>query len=70
MTRRIGKLETPESCRKECVLVYRRAWKGEIAWKDTHEAAGVLARLFNMNSGDSEQTEVKWGDVGKTALSR
>ncbi len=70
MTRRIGHLDTPESCRKECEQVYRRAWKGEIDWKDAHEAARVLATLFNLNGGDSEQTEVKWGDVGKNALHR
>ncbi len=70
MHRRIGKLETPESCRQECEQVYRRAWKGEIAWKDAHEASGVLARLFNMNGGTENQTEVNWSDVGKNALRR
>ena len=73
MTRRIGKLETPESCRQECEQVYRRAWKGEIDWKDAHEAAGVLAvlaRLFNMNGGTEKQGEAKWSDVGKNALHR
>ena len=70
MTRRIGKLETPESCRQECAKVYRRACKGEIAWKDAHEASGVLARLFKMNGGTEEQGEAKWSDVGKNAISR
>lgn len=70
MTRRIGHLDTPDKCRQECEQVYRRAWKGEIDWKDAHEAAGVLARLFNMNGGGSEQTGGKWGDVGKNALRR
>ena len=54
MTRRIGHLDTPESCRKECEQVYRRAWKGEIAWHDAQEAAAVLGRLFNMNGGSAD----------------
>ncbi len=66
--RKIGKLDSPEKCRKECEQVYRRAWKGEIDWKDAHEAARVLVSLFNMSGGDREQREVKWGDVGKNAL--
>ncbi len=70
MTRRIGHLDTPDKCRQECERLYRLAWKGEIDWKDAHEAARVLATLFNLNGGDSEQTEVKWGDVGKNALHR
>ena len=68
--RKIGKLDSPEKCRKECEQVYRLAWKDKIAWKDAHEAARVLANLFNMNGGGSEQTEVKWSDVGKNALHR
>ncbi len=70
MTRRIGKLETPESCRKECERVYRRACKGEIDWKDANEAAAVLARLFTMNGGTEKQAEGGWSDVGKNALHR
>ncbi len=70
MNRRIGHLDTQESCRRECEQVYRRAWKGEIAWKDADEAAAVLARLFNMSGGDREQGEAKWSDVGKNALPR
>ena len=70
MTRRIGHLDTPESCRQECERLYRRAWKGEIAWQDAIEAAGVLARLFNMNGGTEKQGEAKWNDVGKNALRR
>ncbi len=68
MPRRIGHLDTPDKCREECERVYRLAWKGEIDWKDAHEASRVLATLSNLNGGDSEQTEVKWGDVGKNAL--
>ena len=70
MTRRIGHLDTPESCRKECEQVYKRAWKGEIDWKDADGAAAVLARLFNMTGGNEKQAEGEWGDVGKNALSR
>ena len=70
MTRHIGKLETPESCRQECARLYKLAWKGEIDWKDAHEAAAVLTRLFKMNGGTEKQTEGSWGDVGKNALSR
>ena len=70
MTRRIGHLDTPEKCRQECEQVYRRAWKDEISWKDAHEAAGVLARLFKMNGGAEEQGEAKWRDVGKNAVRR
>ena len=54
MTRRIGPLDTPESCRKECEQVYRRAWKGEIAWKDAPEAARVLESLNNMFGGGGQ----------------
>jgi hypothetical protein len=70
MTRRIGHLDTPESCRQECARLYKLASKGEIAWQDAEKAAAVLTRLFNMNGGNSEQTEVNWGDVGKNALHR
>ncbi len=74
MTRRIKPLDTPESCRKECEQLYRRAWKGEIAWADAHEAAGVLGRLFNMNGGSADtgaaNGEATWSDVGKNALCR
>ena len=70
MTRRIGHLDTPDKCRQECEQVYRRAWKGEIDWRDAHEASGVLARLFNMNGGTEKQAEVNWSDVGKNAVHR
>ncbi len=70
MTRHIGKLETPESCRKECERLYKLASKGEIDWQDAEKGAAVLTRLFKMNGGNSEQTEGKWGDVGKNALHR
>ncbi len=70
MTRRIGKLDTAESCRRECEQVYRRAWKSEISWRDANEAAAVLDRLFNMSGGDREQREAKWSDVGKNAIHR
>ncbi len=72
MARRIKPLDTPESCRKECEQLYRRAWKGEIAWGDVHEAAAVLERLSSMipTNGDQEQGEAKWQDVAKNALRR
>ncbi len=50
--------------------MYRLAWKGEIDWKDAHEAAAVLTRLFKMNGGSEKQGEAKWEDVGKNALHR
>ncbi len=68
MTRRIGQLDTPEKCRQECLKVYRQAWGGEIDWRDAHEAAAVLARLFKMNGGTEKQAEVNWSDVGKNAI--
>lgn len=68
--RRIGHLDSPDKCRKECERLYRLAWKGEIAWPDAREAAAVLARLFNMNGGTEEQGEAKWSDAGKNALHR
>ena len=70
MARRIGHLDTPESCRLECERLYKLAWKGEIDWQDAHEAAAVLAQLFNMQRGNNEQAEVNWSDVGKNALRR
>ena len=68
MTRRIGHLDTPDKCRQECERMYKLAWKGEIDWRDAHEASGVLERLFNMYGGNNEQAEVNWSDVGKNAL--
>ena len=72
--RRIGHLDTPDKCRQECERLYRLAWKGDIAWQDAHEAAAVLARLFNMNGGRADHGaangEAKWEDVGKNALHR
>ncbi len=68
--RRIGHLDTPDKCRQECARLYRLAWKGDIAWRDAHEAAAVLARLFNMNGGSADTGEAKWSDVGKNALRR
>ncbi len=70
MTRRIGHLDTPDKCRQECERLYRLAWKGEIDWRDAHEASEVLARLFNMNGGTEKQEEVNWSDVGKNAIHR
>ena len=70
MARRIGHLDTPENCRKECERVYRLAWKGDVTWQEAQEAAAVLERLFNMYGGNNEQAEVKWADVGKNALHR
>ncbi len=68
MIRRIGQLDTPEKCRQECVKVYRLAMKGEINWKDAHEAAAVLTQLHKMNGGSEKQGEAKWADVGKNAV--
>ena len=70
MTRRIGLLDTPESCRQECVKMYKLACKGEVTWQEAQEAAQVLERLFNMYGGNNEQAEGNWGDVGKNALRR
>ncbi len=70
MTRRIGKLDTPEQCTEECARVYRKAWKGEVSWPDAQGAAVVLEKLSNMIAakGDKEQREAKWSDVGKNAV--
>ncbi len=69
--RRIGRLDTPEKCSRECERVYRLAWKGKIAWPEAQGAAAVLERLSSMIAvkGD-EQGEAKWSDVGKSALHR
>ena len=68
--RRIGHLDTPEKCSRECARVYREARKGEVSWFDAQAAAAVLERLSNMIAakGDNEQREAKWSDVGKNAL--
>ena len=70
MTRRIGKLDTPEQCTEECARVYRLAWKGKIPWPEAQGAAAVLEKLSNMIAakGDKEQGEAPWSDVGKNAL--
>ncbi len=74
MTRRIGKLDTPEKCTEECERVYRKAWKGEVSWPDTQGAAVVIQRLWTMLGGRNESgaanREAKWEDVGKNALRR
>ena len=71
MTRRIGKLDTPEQCTEECARVYRKAWKGEVSWPDAQGAAAVIQRLWTMLGGrGGEQGEAKWNDVGKNALRR
>ncbi len=72
MTRRIGKLETPEECTKECARVYREARKGEVSWPDAQGAAAVIQRLWTMLGGSTEGAngEAKWKDVGKNALYR
>ena len=70
MPRRIGKLDTPDRCLKECEQVYRRAWKEEISWRDANEATEVLERMSNMSGGDREQGEGKFSDVGKNAIRR
>ncbi|MCZ6860672.1 MAG: hypothetical protein O7I42_10410 [Alphaproteobacteria bacterium] len=72
MTRRIGKLDTPEQCTEECARVYRKAWKGEVSWPDAQGAAAVLERLSSMiaANGDKEQREAKWSDVGTNAIRR
>ena len=74
MTRRIGKLDTPEKCSQECEKVYRRAWKGEISWPDAQGAAAVIQRLWTMLGGravdGAANGEAKWEDVGKNALRR
>ena len=71
MTRRIGKLDTPEQCTEECARVYRKAWKGEVSWPDAQGAAAVIQRLWTMLGGRGADTgEAKWEDVGKNALRR
>ncbi len=70
MNRRIGHLDTPESCRQECERLYKLAWKGDIDWPDAEKGAAVLARLHNMYGGNNEQGEGNFGDVGKNALRR
>ena len=74
MTRRIGKLETPEQCTEECARVYRKAWRGEIAWPDAQGAVAVLQRLWTMLGGKTESGaangEGEWSDVGKNAIRR
>ncbi len=74
MTRRIGKLDTPEQCTKECARVYREARKGEVSWPDAQGAAAVIQRLWTMLGGRAESGaangEAKWEDVGKNALHR
>ena len=74
MTRRIGKLDTPEECTKECARVYREARKGEVSWLDAQGAAAVIQRLWTMLGGSTEsgaeQGEASWSDVGKNALRR
>ncbi len=72
MTRRIGKLDTPEKCTEECARVYREARKGEVSWPDAQGAAAVIQRLWTMLGGRAEtggtNGEAKWNDVGKNAL--
>ena len=74
MTRRIGKLDTPEQCTEECERVYRKAWKGEVSWPDAQGAAAVIQRLWTMLGGRADDGaangEAKWSDVGKNALHR
>ncbi len=75
MTRRIGKLDTPEECTKECARVYREARKGEVSWPDAQGAAAVIQRLWTMlggraDTGGAANGEAKWNDVGKNALHR
>ncbi len=70
--RRIGRLDTPERCSRECERVYRKAWKGEVSWPEAQGAAAVLERLSKMIAvkGDQEQREAKWSDVGANAIRR
>ncbi len=74
MTRRVGKLDTPEQCTEECARVYREARKGEVSWPDAQGAAAVIQRLWTMLGGSTESGaangEAKWEDVGKNALHR
>ncbi len=68
--RRIGRLDTPDKCTRECELVYRLAWKGKIGWPEAQGAAAVLERLSKMiaGKGDQDQREAEWIDVGKNAV--
>ncbi len=68
--RRIGRLDTPEKCSRECERVYRLASKGKIAWPEAQGAAAVLESLSKMIAvkGDQEQREAKWSDVGANAV--
>ena len=70
MIHRIGHLDSPDKCRKECERVYKKAWKGDVTWQEAQEAMAVLERLFKMSGGNNEQAEGKWGDVGKNAVRR
>ncbi len=74
MTRRIGKLDTPEQCTEECARVYKKAWKGDCSWPDAQGAVAVLQQLWAMLGGRTESGaangEAKWEDVGKNALRR
>ena len=74
VTRRIGKLDTPEKCSEECERVYRKAWKGEVSWPDAQGAAAVIQRLWTMLGGSTgsgaAKEEAKWKYVGKNALHR
>ncbi len=74
MTRRIGNLDTPDKCCKECERVYKDARNGKIAWVDALDAATFLERLWKMvggsTDGGAEQSEVKWSDVGNNAVHR
>ncbi len=74
VTRRIGKLDTPEKCTEECARVYREARKGEVSWPDAQGAAAVIERLWTMLGGSTgsgaAKEEAKWSDVGPNALRR
>lgn len=74
MTRRIGKLDTPEQCTEECARFYRAAWKGEVSWPDAQGAAAVIQRLWTMLGGRTERDaangEASWQNVGANALRR
>ena len=72
--RRIGRLDTPERCSRECERVYRKAWKGEVSWSEAQGAAVVIQRLWTLLGGRADDGaangEAKWKDVGKNALHR
>ena len=74
VTRRIGKLDTPEKCTDECAHVYREARKGEVSWPDAQSAVAVIQRLWTMLGGRADDGaangEAKWSDVGKNAIRR